>query len=195
MLQCHSNSISLHTSASVQIVLHFIIINRMSRTDLQCLTIDYAVVDEVVFRVTLMNLWRYCCCSCCCCCRRQMSVDVDWEYEDITLERVCLSSVHFLWLCHSIHLHVIIVKLPTTPAHIYQLRLIRVHVAYSSSREFVDLSTGPFCLCTGTVVPVHAFIRWSDSGNDICMQWYEGRPDSLPSELTLQNIVQNCSVN
>jgi len=35
------------------------------------LTIDYAVVDEVVCRVTLMNLWR-CCCCCCCCWRRQM---------------------------------------------------------------------------------------------------------------------------
>jgi len=49
-----------------------------------------------------------------------MSVDVDWEYEDITLERVCLciSSVHFLCLRRSIHLHVIIVKLRRTPAHI-----------------------------------------------------------------------------
>jgi len=47
-----------------------------------------------------------------------MSVDVDWEYEDITLERVCSSTLP--WLCISLvrrlaawplpfHLHVIMV--------------------------------------------------------------------------------------
>ena len=62
---------------------------------LQCVVFDYRlrVRWSLCFRdfVDLMNLW-WCWCCCCCCYWRQMSVDVDWEYEDITLERVCLSG-------------------------------------------------------------------------------------------------------
>jgi len=65
-----------------------------------------------------------------------------------------LSLCHFLCLCRYIHLHVIIVKSPTTPAYIYQLPLIRVRSVWlirRESRQCVDSPTGPLYLCTGTV--------------------------------------------
>jgi len=139
-----------------------------------------------------------------------MSVDVDWEYEDITLERVCfflslslsLSLSVSLWVCarvgvHSIHLHVIIAKLPTAPVHIYKSPLIRRSVAYSSRESYgtwfcrsADADAdragpGQLYLCTGTTVHslTHSF---ADTFTDSADLYAALTPQSRHG-LTLQN--------